>query len=294
MAEVGKDATLPCSLHPAMSAEDMELRWFRSDTLESVFIYQDRQEKSEELTFQYAGRTSLLGELLSEGEAAVIIHKVQASDKGLYICSFRDGDFYEEASMELKVAGMGSAPQVHITGPEEDGVRVVCRASGWFPEPQVQWRDPRGEQLLGFSQAQAQDPQELFSVETALVVRDSAVGSVTCSILNPTLGQEKAMAMVMPEPFFPRVSPWKPALLVILPLLLVLLLGAACCTWREHSTRMRELQEQESLHLAKEEDRQAREEALKDTAALQAILAQRKVSYMAGWRKAQLYAGEWP
>ncbi|XP_012589834.1 PREDICTED: butyrophilin subfamily 3 member A2-like [Condylura cristata] len=102
MAELGKDATLPCSLHPAMSAEDMELRWFRSDTLESVFIYQDRQEKSEELTFQYAGRTSLLGELLSEGEAAVIIHKVQASDKGLYICSFRDGDFYVQTVLELQ------------------------------------------------------------------------------------------------------------------------------------------------------------------------------------------------
>ncbi|XP_054554115.1 butyrophilin-like protein 1 [Talpa occidentalis] len=185
---------------------------------------------------------------------------------------------------------MGSAPQVHITGPEEDGVHVVCTASGWFPKPQVQWRDPHGEKLHEFSEAYLKDTEGLFSVKAALVVRDSSVGSVTCSILNPVLGQEKAMAIVTPEPFFPRVSPWKPAFLVILTLLLLLLLGAACYTWREHSTQMRELQEQRSLRWTKEEDRQTKEEALKDRGELQATLDQRKAAYLAAWRKAQLYA----
>ncbi|XP_054554105.1 butyrophilin-like protein 1 [Talpa occidentalis] len=190
----------------------------------------------------------------------------------------------------LLSAVVGSAPQVHITGPEEDGVRVVCTASGWFPEPQVQWRQPRGEQFLEFSKVQAQDTEGLFSVEAALVVRDSSAGSVTCSILNPVLGQEKVMAIVIPEPFFPWATPWKPAFLVILPLLLLLLLGAACYTQREHSTQMRELQEQMNLCGAKEKDRQAKEEALTDTEELQAILGQRKAAYLAAWRKAQLYA----
>ncbi|XP_054554647.1 butyrophilin-like protein 1 [Talpa occidentalis] len=266
-----------------MSAENMELRWFRSTILESVFIYQDRQERSEELMAQYAGRTLLVEELLSKGEAAVHIHKVQAADNGLYTCSFRDGDFYEQASLELEVAGVVSAPQVHITGSEEDGVRVACTASGWFPEPQVQWRHPHGEHFLEFSKVYTQDTEGLFSVKAALVVRDSSAGSMTCSILNPTLSQEKAMAIVIPEPFFPRASPWKPAFLVSLPLLLLLLLGAACYTRREHSTHMWELQEQRNLRQEKEQDRQTKEEALKDT-------GQRKAAYLAAWRKAQLYA----
>ncbi|XP_012589835.1 PREDICTED: uncharacterized protein LOC101622625, partial [Condylura cristata] len=283
VAAMGEDITLSCFLDPAMSAENMEVRLFRSNIWESVLIYQDRQEQNEQLMAQYAGRTSLMREFLSEGEASVTIHKVKVADNGLYTCFFSNGVFSDQARLELQVAGVGSVPQVYITGPEEDGVHVVCTASGWFPEPQVQWRDLRGEQLLGFSQAQAQDPEGLFRVEAALVVRDSAAGNVTCTIHNPILRQEKAMAMVIPEPFFPRVSPWKPALLVILPLLLLLLLGAACCTWREHSRMMQELQGQRTLHLAKEEDRQAREEALKDT-------AQRKAAYLVGWRKAQLYA----
>ncbi|XP_054555123.1 butyrophilin-like protein 1, partial [Talpa occidentalis] len=105
--------------------------------------------------------------------------------------------------LSSSLCSCGLCPQVHITGPEEDGVRVVCTASGWFPEPQVQWRQPRGEQFLEFSKVQAQDTEGLFSVEAALVVRDSSAGSVTCSILNPVLGQEKVMAIVIPEPFFP-------------------------------------------------------------------------------------------
>ncbi|XP_054554111.1 butyrophilin-like protein 1, partial [Talpa occidentalis] len=198
VVELGEDATLSCSLDPVMSAENMELRWFRSDFSKSVFTYQDRQEQNEELMAQYIGRTSLVGKFLSKGVAAVRIHKVQAFDDGLYTCFFRDGDFYEQVGLELQVAGVGSAPQVHISRPEEDGVRVVCTTSGWFPKPQVQWRDPHGEQFQKFSKVQVQDTEGLFSVEAALVVRDSSAGNVTCSILNPVLGQEKAMAIVIP------------------------------------------------------------------------------------------------
>lgn len=95
-------------------------------------------------------------------------------------------------------AGVGSAPEVRITGPEEDGVRVLCTVSGWFPKPQVQWRDGSGEKFLAFSEAHNQDAEGLFSVEAALVVRDRSVGNVTCSVLNPVLGQEKAMAIFIP------------------------------------------------------------------------------------------------
>ncbi|XP_054554643.1 butyrophilin subfamily 3 member A3-like isoform X3 [Talpa occidentalis] len=227
VAELGEDVTLPCFLYPVMSAENMELRWFRSHFLESVFIYRDQQEQHEEMMAQYVGRTSLVGKFLSKGKAALLIHRIQASDNGLYNCFFSNGYFHEQASLELQVA----------------------------------------------------------------------------------------------EPFFPRASPWKPAFLVSLPLLLLLLLGAACYTRREHSTLMRELQEQRNLRPAKEEHLQTKVEVLKDIDELQAILDQRKAAYLAesltcrtgdgqgpwitraagcaevspvcslsAWRKAQLYA----
>ena len=75
---------------------------------------------------------------------------------------------------------------------------MVCKASGWFPKPQVQWTDVSGKKFLEFSEAHAQDAAGLFSVEAALVVRDSSAGSVSCSVLNPILGQGKVMAVSIP------------------------------------------------------------------------------------------------
>lgn len=104
----------------------------------------------------------------------------------------------------FSLTGVGSVPQVHITGPEEDGVRVVCTASGWFPKPQIQWRAANGEKFLTFSETHAQDTEGLFSVESALVVRDSSSGNMTCSVLNPVLDQKKAMAIFIPgQHYFP-------------------------------------------------------------------------------------------
>ncbi|XP_066217563.1 butyrophilin subfamily 1 member A1-like isoform X1 [Saccopteryx leptura] len=293
VAVLGGNISLPCRVEPGMSAENMELRWFRSKFSEAVYVYQNGWEQTEELMAQYAGWTSLDREFLTQGRAAVVIHKVQASDNGLYSCFFRKGRLYDEATLELKVAGVGSAPRVHITGPKEDGVRVACSASGWFPKPQVQWRDLSGEKLLAFSEAHARDAEGLYSVEAALVVRERSAGNVTCSLLNPILGQEKAMAIFIPEPFFPQVSPWPPGMWLFLGSLAALglpLLGAGYYTWRQHSMWAKARGEQARLRWAKKKDRETKEKALKARDELQAQLEWRKAVYLAAWRKAQLYA----
>nr|XP_017200482.1 butyrophilin subfamily 1 member A1 isoform X2 [Oryctolagus cuniculus] len=279
VAMLGGDAVMPCYLFPPMNAEDMELRWFRTKFSDAVFVYRNHREQHKEQMPQYIGRTFLVRDLLTQGQAAVHIQKVQASDNGTYTCLFQKGGRYAEGILALKVAGLGSAPQVHIEGLEQDGVRVVCKASGWFPKPQVQWTDLSGKKFLEFSEAHAQDAAGLFSVEAALVVRDSSAGSVSCSVLNPILGQEKATAVSIPEPFFPQASPWKAAFVGSLTVLGLLLFGAGCFTRREHSAKVQEREK----HRAKEEDLNARDD-------LQAELGRRKTAYLVAWRKAQLYA----
>uniref|UniRef100_A0A673THD0 Butyrophilin subfamily 1 member A1 n=1 Tax=Suricata suricatta TaxID=37032 RepID=A0A673THD0_SURSU len=263
VAVLGGNIMLSCRVSPAMDVETMELRWFRSKFSEVVFIYENQQEQKEGQLEQYTGRTSLVKDFLSRGEAAVLIQKVQASDNGMYTCFFRKGSFYEEANLELKVAGVGSAPQVRITGPEEDGVQVVCMTSGWFPKPQVQWRAVNGEKFLSFSETYTEDAEGLFSVEAALVVRDSSSRNITCSVLNPVLDQKKTMAIFIPEPFFPQASPWKSAFIVSLMVLMLPLIGATYYTKREHTAKRQAQQEWETLHRDKEEDRRTKDEALK-------------------------------
>lgn len=70
-------------------------------------------------------------------------------------------------------------------------LRMVSRAPGAVDRPE--WKE-----VPSASEGHTQDTEELFSVEATLVVTDSSVGNVTCSVLNPILGQEKAMAIFIP------------------------------------------------------------------------------------------------
>jgi butyrophilin len=85
-----------------------------------------------------------------------------------------------------------------MTGPEEDGIQVLCSSGGWFPKPKVQWRDTVGMKLPSLPESQTQDGDGLFYVETSIVVTDRFLGNVTCSIQNPLSGQEKASAIFLP------------------------------------------------------------------------------------------------
>lgn len=98
----------------------------------------------------------------------------------------------------LLSSGLGSAPHVHMMGPEVGGIRVLCSADGWFPKPRVQWSDMMGVNLQSLSELQTQDEDGLFRVEASLVVMDSSLGNLTCSIQNPLSGQEKASAIFLP------------------------------------------------------------------------------------------------
>uniref|UniRef100_G1Q6G2 Butyrophilin subfamily 1 member A1 n=1 Tax=Myotis lucifugus TaxID=59463 RepID=G1Q6G2_MYOLU len=152
VAVLGRKVVLSCHTTPARSAENMQLRWFRSKFSEAVLIYEDGGEQPQELMAQYAGRTSLVTELLGQGQAAVLIRDVQASDDGLYSCSFREGEFYEEASLELKVAET-VAKETHVarTGCGVGGGRLHCSPGGWLLRQQRTFHETAGAQGPGDS-----------------------------------------------------------------------------------------------------------------------------------------------
>lgn len=91
------------------------------------------------------------------------------------------------------------------------------------------------------------------------------------------------------EPFFPQASPWKVAFSVSLTVLVILLLGAGCYTKREHSMKMQEMGEKETLCQTSEQDRQTKEEVLKD--AGKAGQGSRLVNVAAGDEREELTTG---
>ncbi|CAM4666865.1 unnamed protein product [Caretta caretta] len=115
--------------------------------------------------------------------------------------------------------GLGSAPLISVEGHQDGGIRVVCRSAGWYPEPEVLWKDFNGRRLPSLSEKTSTGDNNLFETETALIVTEHSNQNLSCCIRNTVLNQEKESAVYIADPFFPRVNPWMVALSVTLVVL---------------------------------------------------------------------------
>nr|KAF6412789.1 hypothetical protein HJG59_001628 [Molossus molossus] len=101
---VGENTLLRCCLSPEKNAQDMEVRWFRSQFSPAVLVYKGGRERAEEQMEQYRGRTTFVSEDISKGNVALVIRNVRVHDNGIYRCYFQQGRSYDEAILHLMVA----------------------------------------------------------------------------------------------------------------------------------------------------------------------------------------------
>uniref|UniRef100_A0A8C6REU7 Butyrophilin, subfamily 1, member A1 n=1 Tax=Nannospalax galili TaxID=1026970 RepID=A0A8C6REU7_NANGA len=240
LALVGGDAELPCRLSPNVSAEHLELWWFRQTARPMVLLHRSEQGQEAEPVAEYRGRTALLTAGLREGRAALHIRDVRASDDGAYLCLCRDNASSAQATVHLKVAALGSDPHIRMEVQEDKGIRLECTSSGWYPEPQVEWRTSSGERFPSTSESRNPDEEGLFTVVASVTIRDSSVGNVSCGIENALLSQEKEVGISIPAPFFSKLTVWMVAVLFLAVALGLLTIGSVLFTWRLYKERSRQ------------------------------------------------------
>ncbi|XP_043393395.1 butyrophilin subfamily 1 member A1 isoform X2 [Chelonia mydas] len=233
-APVGGEAALPCHLSPRMDAQSMEVRWSRSQHSAVVHLYHDGQDWYGNQMLEYQGRTELLKDDLTHGGVSLRIYDIRPSDEGQYTCLFQSLTFFHEASVLLQVEGLGSGPDISVEGHQDGGIKVVCRSSGWYPQPEAQWKDLHGQLLPSASEKISQEANGLFQTEIAIVLTEESNQKVSCCVRNPRVNQERESTIYVADLFFPRVSPWVVALGVILALLVAL---AIYCIWTQHRAK---------------------------------------------------------
>ncbi|XP_056678790.1 myelin-oligodendrocyte glycoprotein-like [Monodelphis domestica] len=88
----------------------MKVIWFQS--LEIVHHYEDGQDKFDDQSPKFQGRTELVKDAITRGNVTLRIWNITAADKGHYKCHFDDGLYQEEAGFELFVSGEETEQQI--------------------------------------------------------------------------------------------------------------------------------------------------------------------------------------
>ncbi|XP_030066706.1 selection and upkeep of intraepithelial T-cells protein 1-like [Microcaecilia unicolor] len=188
---LGEDVVLLCHLSPPINATNMEVRWFRTRFESLVHLYDDGKDQNNRQLPEYQGRTELIRDHISSGNVSLRIHSVRLKDEGRYICHVRSNIYYQDAELELKVTGMGSAPRISKIDCQDREMRAVCESTGWYPEPEVIWRQKDGQSLTPLSEIKIKQ-NGLFNVKTSLSVTISKRSNFSCCIRNIILSQERA------------------------------------------------------------------------------------------------------
>ncbi|GAB0201612.1 butyrophilin subfamily 1 member A1 [Grus japonensis] len=238
---VGQDVVLPCHLSPSMDAQSLDIRWIRHQVSETVHHYRNGEDLYGEQMEEYVGRTELVRDGLSSGRLDLRISGLRPSDDGQYVCTVTDGASYGEATVDLEVAATGSVPQLSLEAYEDGGIRVVCRSAGWYPQPEVLWKDPDGQRLPSVSQRLFLDSRGLYDIEGIIVVSNgNRHGKWSCVVRNSRLNQEQETSLHISAPFFHNARPWMVGVGVLL-VVLVVFLGLGVYFLRRKVLQSREL-----------------------------------------------------
>ncbi|XP_054311146.1 putative butyrophilin-like protein 10 [Pongo pygmaeus] len=229
LAMAGGHVELQCQLFPNISAEDMELRWYRCQPSLAVHVHKRGMDMDGEQKWQYRGRTTFVSDHVARGKATVRIHRVTAFDNGTYCCHFKDGVKFGEAIVQVK-AGLGTEPRIQVMD-QQDGVRPECTSAGCFPKPWVERRDFRGQARPAVTNLSASATTRLWAVAPSLKLWDRAVEGLSCSISSSLLPERRKVAESHLPATFSRSSQfmaWKAALPLILVAVGLVIAGGIC------------------------------------------------------------------
>uniref|UniRef100_A0A8C3RUG9 Ig-like domain-containing protein n=1 Tax=Chelydra serpentina TaxID=8475 RepID=A0A8C3RUG9_CHESE len=246
---VGQDVVLPCQLSPPARLSSMDVQWRKIDP-GFILIHEYSDEGTQDLPGEgYRTRTELFLREFSRGNVSLKLKRLQVMDAGAYQCLVRNPEWTQEATTELQVAGV--APVfIDVLGPRGQGIGLICRSTGWFPKPELQWVGKNGQNLaMEIVTDVTQDREKLYSVVSHVTVTEGEDnGDISCIVRNGLLETERQSAIHLSGDVFPRVSPWLAAFWVMFTLGLI---AAGACAYLGYTAKRKASQKKHSKEEAK-------------------------------------------
>ncbi|XP_062335911.1 butyrophilin subfamily 1 member A1-like isoform X2 [Osmerus eperlanus] len=179
------DVILPCSLEPSINAEFLTVEWSRSDLKTGyVHLYRDGRNDNDDQNLSYEDRTMLFKGELVKGNVSLKLFRVKQDDEGRYICHVVKDGPVKKTVIQLKVVVV-SKPEVSIMEHIGTGVVLQCVSGGWYPEPELEWRDSEGRLLPADVTHRHPDPgpHQRYTVRSNVTVQKTDNNRFTCRVL---------------------------------------------------------------------------------------------------------------
>lgn len=94
-----------------------------------------------------------------------------------------------------------------MTDTQDKGIRAECTSAGWYPEPEVEWQDLKGQAVPAETHFSVTASTGLVAVLSIVTPQDRAVGGLTCTISNPLLPEKVTETYLLGECTFSSKTP---------------------------------------------------------------------------------------
>ncbi|XP_041068315.1 butyrophilin subfamily 3 member A3-like [Carcharodon carcharias] len=117
--------------------------------------------------------------------------------------------------------GFGCEPWIQMKGYHKKGIELVCKSSGWYPRPEIQWVGDNGYLLTQAETRYQEDSKGLVNVQTDIVVTRQSTNGFKCRILSKHFKTAQEVTIRISDDMFPADLGWFVPLLVNLCCLIV-------------------------------------------------------------------------
>ncbi|CAM5122647.1 unnamed protein product [Natator depressus] len=211
---VGQDVVLPCQISTGTQPNNMEVQWKKIIQAPIETVHEYRAQPGQDVPGpNYQGRTMLLKDGFTSGTVSLKLKNVRPADGGTYSCIVKSNERSADAATELKIAAVASV-SIDVLGPQDQGIELACRSTGWFPSPELHWVTKNGQDLQPVTKTE-QDHELLFSILSHVTVLGEETGEISCVIQNSLLKTEQKSVILLSGDIFPHVSPWLAAFWVL-------------------------------------------------------------------------------
>ncbi|XP_072115412.1 butyrophilin subfamily 3 member A3-like [Mobula birostris] len=245
VAIAGEDVVLDCELLPPTSASNMAVWWLKSGLSSPIHVYRHGQDYPLAQHQDYRGRTELFKDEITKGNVSLRIKNVRPDDEGQYTCSVEDRNDFKQSAVELHVRSSGSEPRIQMKGYHGAGIQLVCKSSGWKPEPEIQWISEDGNALTEAETKYHRD-SGLVNVESSVRVTRQSSGKLKCIIRSDRLKMEHTAIITISDDLFPAVPEW--VLPLVFTICVVIAANSTVIYWNvKQNRRIKELELQKYI-----------------------------------------------